>query len=137
MVRISPRDIIKPSYPSWELYFTKFPNCISPNNKWNSNQGISVSIRITENASDSSEGNVQITFDSQSEKKVLSMLNEWMKAHHNPETGARANINDLMANVMIVDQNEVEKTKNWVLKFLTQFTLELDTPNICAVYYES
>lgn len=127
------RNILKSS--DWRLYISQFPRCVSEENRWSSETGVRISYTITSPASDTSEGEILITFLDTLSEKVRSFLHDWREGVSETGTGRQQPLEDLKAIVKLHDENNVEEDINIILKFLRESDMGSENPNLKAVYY--
>lgn len=125
-----------PSFPKWKIYFRKFPACISSNNRWPSEEGISISFTIIKQATNHSAGTVSIAFLDDPLGKVRQFLHDWQEGVWETNTGKQASGKDLVASVTIRDENEAQSEINLSLSFPTEADIGSETPQFTAIYYE-
>ena len=135
-MKVSMDDIrTLPRFAQWKLYITSFPLCINPNHTWPANQGVSVSYTIIKRNSDSSEGEISVTFLDNLSGKVRNFLHDWREGVWETNTGKQRPIKDLLATVTFRDENATEPDLSIVLKFPTDCEIGSETPNFRACYY--
>jgi hypothetical protein len=122
--------------PRWKLYFESFPNCVTDDNKWPSNEGVIISFSIIKKATQSSEGEISISFLDNINGKIRGFLHNWKEGTWETNTGRQQSLQDLSANVIIIDENAIEKDLTLCLTFPNHCNISDEAPNIRTGYYD-
>jgi len=131
-----PMDSLRnlPSSPRRKLYFKTFPACISAENRWSSDEGISIFFQIIRKATDRAEGTIFIAF-LDDPARARRFLHDWQEGLWESNTGRQAPKKDLSANVEITDENDARSDINIFISFPLDLNIASDTPHFTAVYY--
>jgi len=124
------------SSPRWKLYFKSFPNCVADDNKWPSNEGVLISFSIIKKATESSGGEISVSFLEDINGKIRGFLHQWKEGAWETNTGRQQPLHDLLANVIIRDENEIEKDLTLCLTFPNHCNISDEVPNIRTDYYD-